>query len=136
MEIRKYIFLGIMTYTSLLYLRKAFIQRRKMNTSHTPTQNRCWYQKVFQNSIKSSGYAGGSRKLPHKYAEHRLWPSNIYLGKILGPVHIWWYRQLYEYLHRYTQFRIYEAKEYILTSFPDIFGQNYDLRFLRIPTWV
>jgi len=91
-----------------------------MNSSHIPNQNRCWYQKVFQNSIKSSGYAGGSRKLPHKYAEHRLWPSNIYLGKILGPVHIWWYRQLYEYLHRYTQFRIYDAKEYIRTSFPEI----------------
>ena len=44
------------------------VQGRKRNTSHTPTQNRCWYQKVLQNSIKSAEYVGGSRKLPLQYA--------------------------------------------------------------------
>ena len=43
------------------------IQGRKRNTSHTPAQNRCWYQKVLQNSIKSAGYVGGRRKLPLQY---------------------------------------------------------------------
>ena len=75
MEIRKYIFLGMMDNTSILCRRKACIHMRKMNTSHTLTQNRCWYQKVFPNNIKSFGYIGGRRKLPLQYAEDRPWPS-------------------------------------------------------------
>ena len=62
-----------MAHTSLLWRRKDCIQSRKMNASHTPAQNRCWYQKVFLNSIKSSGYTGWRRKLPLQYAEYRLW---------------------------------------------------------------
>ena len=77
----------MMDNTSLLCRRKACIHMRKMNASHTLTQNRCWYQKVFPNNIKSFGYIGGCRKLPLQYAEDRPWPSNIFLGKILGPVH-------------------------------------------------
>ena len=32
--------------------------------------------------------------------------------------------------NRYANFRIYDEKEYICTSFPEIFGQTYDHRYL------
>ena len=31
--------------------------------------------------------------------------------------------------NRYANFRIYDEKEYIYTSFPEIFGQTYDHRY-------
>ena len=71
MEIRKYIFQGMIAHISLCFRAQAGIQRHKRNTSHLPAQKCCECQKVFPNSIKPSGYIGGRRKLPLQCAEHR-----------------------------------------------------------------
>ena len=53
----------MMDNISLYCRRQADIPRHKMNAPHIPTQNRCWYQKVFPKSIKPAGYTGSRRKL-------------------------------------------------------------------------
>ena len=166
MEIRKWIFLGMMDNTSLYCRRQADIPRNKMNASHTPSQNRCWYQKLFQNRIKSPGYTGGSRKLPLQYAEHSPWPwickgisrklrDSPFLSVSLVQREIqWWHSKLPAQKTKYSDqctydnidsfmnividmhnFRIYETKEYILSSFLGIFGQTYDYLYLSRPTF-
>ena len=69
-EIRKYIFLGMLTNTFLYCRRQNGNQRHKRNTSHLPVQKWCECQKVFPNSIKPSGYIRDRRKLPLQCAEH------------------------------------------------------------------
>ena len=156
----------MMDNISLYCRRWADIQRHKMNASHTPAQNRCWYQKVFLNSIKSSGYTGWRRKLPLQYAEYRLWTwfcngisrklrdSPFLSASMIQREIQWWHSELPAQKAKYSDqctydnidsfmnividmhnFRIYDTKEYILTSFPRIFGQTYDHRYLSRHTW-
>ena len=141
----------MIAHTSLLWRRKDCIHMRKMNASHTPAQNRCWYQKLFQNSIKSAGYTGGRRKLPIKYAENHPWPwfcksisrklrdSPFLSASMIQREIQWWHSKLPAQKAKYSDqctydnidsfmnividmhnFRIYDAKEYIRTSFPEI----------------
>ena len=152
--------------TSLYCRRQADIPKYKMNASHIPSQNKCWYQKVFQNSIKSAGYTGKRRKFPFQYAEHSPWPwfckgisiklrDSPFLSVSMIQREIqWWHSKLSPQNAKYSDqsaydnidsfmnividihnFRMHDAKEYILTSFPGIFGQTYNHSYLSRHTW-
>ena len=128
------------------------VQERKSNMSYTATQNRCWYQKILQNSIKSARYTGGLRKLPLQYAlilqrylqkiERFTWFHNGIVNCLSKISTYAKYSDQFTYnnidsfmnividIHN---FRIYDVKEYIRTSFPEIFSQTYDHRYLSRP---
>ena len=81
----------MMDNISLYCRRQADIPRHKMNASHIPTQNRCWYQKVFQNSIKSFGYIETAPPWAHQSRAPNHRDKIYYLQKALH-----WYCHEYQ----------------------------------------
>ena len=100
--------------------------------------NMHWFCKGISLKLKDSPFLSASLKQQEiQWWHSKLLAQNIYIGIILGPVHQCIYDNIDSFMNIFIDlhnFRIYDAKEYISTSFPEIFGQTYNHRYLSRST--